>query len=152
LMKGEVAEVKKVEANKNASTRLDAIVRKLIGLFYYLDKNPIPNIDVESHRTSIKQIVGNQYDNFIKNLEPFKDELILETEVTYSNQKDILDNLNELMLNFEEDIVRGEFSTAMAELAQAERNKDNTNVNELVKRIDILTKRTNELSKRRVSK
>ena len=152
LMKGEVAEVKKVEANKNASTRLDAIVRKLFGLFYYLDKNPIPNIDVDSHRTTIKQIVGNRYDNFIKNLEPFKDELILETEVTYSNQKDILDNINELMLNFEEDIVRSEFADAMAELAQAERNKDNTNVNELIRRIDVLTKRTNELSKKRIKK
>jgi DNA primase len=152
LMKGEVAEVKKVEANKSASTRLDAIVRKLFGLFYYLDKNPIPNIDVDSHRTTIKQIVGNRYDNFIKNLEPFKDELILETEVAYSNQKDILDNLNELMLNFEEDIVRSEFADAMAELAQAERNKDNTNINELIRRIDILTKRTNELSKKRLKK
>jgi DNA primase len=152
LMKGEVAEVKKVEANKSASTRLDAIARKLFGLFYYLDKNPIPNIDVVSHRTTIKQIVGNRYDNFIKNLEPFKDELILEAEVAYSNQKDILDNLNELMLNFEEDIVRSEFATAMAELSQAERNKDATNINELIQRIDLLTKRTNELSKKRVKK
>lgn len=152
LMKGEVAEVKKVEANKNASTRLDAIARKLFGLFYYLDKNPIPNIDIDSHRTSIKQIVGNRYDNFIKNLEPFKDELILETEVTYSNQKDILDNLNELMLNFEEDIVRSEFANAMAELSQAERNKDSTVINELIRTIDVLTKRTNELSKKRVKK
>ena len=151
-MKGEVAEVKKVEANKNASTRLDAIARKLFGLFYYLDKNPIPNIDIDSHRTSIKQIVGNRYDNFIKNLEPFKDELILETEVTYSNQKDILDNLNELMLNFEEDIVRSEFANAMAELSQAERNKDSTVINELIRTMDVLTKRTNELSKKRVKK
>jgi len=152
LMKGDVVQVKKVDNLKSTTTRLDSIIRKLFGLLYYLDKNPIPNIDVDGHRTTIKKIVGNKYDSYISSLESFKDELVLEAEVAYSNQKDFTENLNELMFNLEEDIVRSEFSDAMALLAQAERSKDTANMNELISRIDLLTKRTNELSKRKLKK
>jgi DNA primase len=156
-MKGSVApEVRSSNVPQSTTSRLDAISRKLFGLIYYLDKNPNPRIDIESHRTSIKSIAGESYDNLIKRIEPFKDELILETEITFSNlsenSNEVEKSLVELMLNFEEDIVRSEFSHAMSALGKAEREKDTVVRDELIKKIDLLTKKTNELSKRRQEK
>ncbi len=153
LMKGEVASVKKIEAQHTASTRHDAIVRKLFGLFYYLDKNPSPSIDVESLRTSIRTIAGENYDNLIKSIEPFKDELLLEAEVTFGlDVKGLQDDLNELMVNFEEDLIRKELGDAIEKLTRAEREKDKAHIEVLIQRIDLLTKKTNELLKRKIKK
>ena len=152
-MKGAVAEVRNVEQQKTALTRTDAITRKILSSLYYLDKNPIPGIDVDSHRASIKKIAGEKYDNLIHQMEPFKDELLLEAEVTFGsktvNAKDFEKDLNELIFNFEEDIVRQEFSESMDKLMKAERQKDEKNIVELTEKMSLLTKRMNELSKKK---
>lgn len=115
LMKGEVAQVRKEEEVKSSSTRIDAITRKLFSLFYYLQKNPESNLDVDSKIATIKQISGNKYDNLIRNIEPFKDELLLEAEITFgvAKGKDLSKALEELMINFEDDLIREEFSEIM---------------------------------------
>jgi DNA primase len=148
-----VAEVRNVEQMKTASTRLDAIVRKLFSSLYYLDKNPISGIDTDSHRATIKKIAGERYDNFIQQMEPLKNELLLEAEVTFGSGtisvKDFERDFNELVLNFEEDIVRQEFSESMDKLMSAERQKDDKNIAELTEKMCYLTKKMNELSKRK---
>ena len=68
-----------------------------------------------------------------------------------SRQKEITNALSELVLNFEEDMVRQEFATAMAELSMAERNKDSAHANELIKKCQVLSIRISELSKKKQS-
>ncbi|MDQ5893291.1 MAG: primase, partial [Patescibacteria group bacterium] len=151
-LKSVVAEVRKVEQMKTASTRLDAIVRKLFSSLYYLDKNPISGIDIDSHRATIKKIAGDRYDNLAQQMEPLKNELLLEAEVTFGSiaiVKDFERDLNELVFNFEEDIVRQEFSEAMDQLMKAERQKDDKNIAVLTEKMTVLTKRVNELSKKK---
>ncbi len=151
-MKGLVAEVQTAERQRTTSTRLDSITRKLFGLIYYIEKNSISGIDVNSHKTNIKNISGEKHDNLIKSIEPFKDELLLEAEVTFGSNadtKDLIKDFNELVLNFEEDIVRQDFSDAMAELAKAEREKDEIKGQELMKKCQVLSIRLSELSKKK---
>ncbi len=150
-MKGEVAQVAKAEVLKNTTSRLDSITRKLFGLLYYLEKNPISSIDVDSHRAIIKKIAGEKYDVLIRNVESSKDELLLEAEVTFGSSagNDLERGFNELLINFEDDVVREEFDKAMAELGASEREKDEKSVGELVKKMDVLTKRINELASKR---
>ena len=151
-VKGLVSEVKTAEKLRSTSSRLDSITRKLFGLIYYLEKNSISGIDVDSHKTNIKNISGDRYNNLINSIEPFKDELLLEAEVTFGSSDVITDNknlvkdLNELLLNFEEDIVRQEFSTAMSELAKSEREKDEIRGQELMMKCQKLSKRLSELA------
>lgn len=130
LMKGEVAEVRKEENQKNDSSRLDAISRKLFGLFYFLQKNPDSNIDVNSYIESVKKIARERYDNLIKNTDPYKDELLLEAEITFGQRKDLKKELDELMINFEDDLVREEFS----EIMKSGKPNDPTRLSELIKR------------------
>ncbi len=150
-LNGLVAEVRMAEKLKATTTRLDSIIRKLFGLIYYLEKNNIPGIDAKSHLTSIKNISGERYENIIKSIEPHKDELLLEAEVTFSlDNNNLASDLNELLLNFEEDIVRQEFSETMSELAKSEREKDDQKGQDLMKKCQILSIRLSELAKRRI--
>lgn len=148
-MKGETAEVKEIEQLKTASNRLDVIVRKIFGLLYYTEKNPIQGIDVTIYKDSISRIVGDKYQTILNSVEGFKDELLLEAEVMFSDSKDLKNNLDELMFNLEEDFIRQEFAESMAELSKAERNKDEAKSTELMKKCQTLSIRISELSKRK---
>lgn len=151
-LKGLVDEVQKVEKLRTITNRLDSITRKLFGLIYYIEKNPIPEINVDDQMINIKKISGNRYENLIKSVSPFKDELLLEAEVTLGsnvNKKDVIKDFEELILNFEEDIVRKDFGEAMSELAEAEREKDDQKGQELIKKCQILSVRLSELSMKR---
>jgi DNA primase len=148
---------KKIETKQNSSSRIDAISRKLFGLIYYLDKNPIKGIDIDGYKTTIKNLTKEK-ENLIKNIEAFKDELLLEAEVIYgSNEKESVNNgvklfrevLEELVVNFEEDIIRHDFAKAMSDLAKAERDKDEKRAEELLKKCQSLSKRISELSKQK---
>lgn len=129
-LKGEIAQVVKAEISKNTASRLDSIARKLFGLLYYLEKNPISTIDVDSHRATIKNIAGEKYETLIKNTEPLKFELLLEAEITFGSDisiKDLERGLNELMINFEDDLIREEFAEAMKLAIPSEENNDKLN-------------------------
>ena len=138
LIKNDIVQVKKEEQIKNNSSRLDAITRKLFGLFYYLEKNPDLGLDVDSNIATIKQISGEKYNSLIKNIEPFKDELLLETEITFGTSRENIKDLKnilhqaltELMINFEDDIVREEFAEVMKSGIPSDQDK----LNRLMKR------------------
>lgn len=142
-------------------TRLDRISRKLFGLLAYLRdrsttvvadaKAPATApIDVDSIYASIKIIAGaERYDNLIRQIEPLKSELVLEAEVFFGSEKDIQKHIDELLLNFEEDIIKQDFSAAMAELARIEKTADRTAVETLMKHCQALGVRLSQISQKR---
>lgn len=126
--------------------RLDMISRKLFGLLAYLDQKQDTTIDTEGIRASIKRIASDErYHNIIKELEPFKNELILEAEVKYGG-KDLERHIDELILNFEEDILKEDLAYTIVELEKAEK-KDKAD--QLAKKCDLLAKRIDEISRKR---
>lgn len=145
-MKTEVQEVKNVEKQRNISSQLDSITRKLLGLLYFLDKNPNPNIDVDSHRTTIKNITKDKYDNLILSVEPYREELLIEAEVTYGTGADFDKELGELLINFEDNIIREEFAEVMKSGVASEINS--LRLNDLIKRRSDLEKKKQNLFKK----
>lgn len=131
--------------------RLDMISRKLFGLLAYLEQKKDTGIDTEGIRASIKRIASDErYHNIIKDLEPYTHELILEAEIFFGNDKKIGRHADELLLNFEEDILRQDLSKAMTEMSQAEKNKGTEEFkNDLMKRCQALALRISEISKKR---
>ncbi len=142
-MENEVKEIKEVEKQKNNSSRLDFISKKLFGLIFYLEKNPISDIDIEIYKNNIKEILGEKYKDFMSKMEIFKDELILEAEVTFGDPKDLKKDLKELMINFEDDLIREEFSEAMKTPDSLKENSQR--LNDLIKRRSDLEKRKQNL-------
>ncbi len=144
-LKPEIAFVQSTEKLQSATSRLDVITRKLFGLLYYLEKNPIFSIDVDSHKVTIKTLVGEKYDNLIKSTEPFKDELLLEAEVRFgSNEDDLQKDLDELLINFEEDLIKEEFNELMKSTNAGEKN--NEKLTNLIKRRNQLEDKKAKIS------
>ncbi len=134
--------------------RLDMISRKIFGLLAYLDRQK--STDTDGIRAAIKSIVGESgYNNLIKEMEPFKNELTLEAEILFGSSIEkgnlnIKRHMDELLLNFEEDVLRQKLSLAMAELSQLEKNKGSEEGKEdLMKKCQILATQLNEVSKKR---
>jgi DNA primase len=132
--------------------RLDMISRKLFGLLAYLVKTG-NTIDTEGTYASMKRIAGDErYHNLIESFKPFNDELTLEAEIFFGEkkQKDLQGHADELLLNFEEDILRQDLSKAMTEMSQAERAHSSEAVmQDLLARCNTLAKRISEISKQR---
>ncbi len=129
--------------------RLDMISRKLFGLLAYLDQKGDTGIDTEGIRASIKRIATEErYHNLIQGLESSKDDLIFDAEryFVHNKTKDLQRHTDELLLNFEEDVLRGDFAHIMAELGKVE---SKTQADELAKKCDLLAKRIDEISKKR---
>ncbi|HEY4503598.1 MAG TPA: toprim domain-containing protein, partial [Candidatus Paceibacterota bacterium] len=146
------------EVNKNGIvsdiaqvSRLEHITRKLFGLLAYLDQKQSKN-DNENIRVSIKRIAGDErYNNLIRDIEPYKNELILEAEILFGqNNHNWQYHVDELLLNFEEDVLRQDLSKAILELSQAEKIKSSEDSKDnLIKRCQMLALRISEISKKR---
>jgi DNA primase len=133
-------------------SRLDMISRKLFGLLAYLRAQP-NGLDVSGLDSTIRRLAGEErYHNLIQELEPFKDELMLEAEVFFGQDKGskLQQHADELLLNFEEDIVRRDLTSSMNELSKAEKSKATDNEKqELMKKCQVLTLRLREISGKR---
>src|ERR1035437_5558707 len=130
--------------------RLDIIARKLFGLLTFAEKNAekFP-LDPKEYYKQIHEITGDEYEKILGEIEPFKDELVLEAEITYGDGHDIGKELAELMINFEEDILKKKMSEAMNSLAAAEREKNAEKSNAAAKLCHELSKKLVEVGKRR---
>jgi hypothetical protein len=144
-------------------SRLDVISRKLFGLLAYLDREQ--TFDTRGTYATIKAVAGDErYNNLIHTIEPVKNELILEAELFFgkttetdaekstSDSTKIQKDIAELLLNFEEDIVREDFAKTMAELTRLEKDAGtgfNAAAEELMKKCQVLSLRVAELAKKR---
>lgn len=147
-------------------SRLDKITRQLFGIIAYIDRNGM--LDAAGIRASVKAIAGEErYNNLIRESEPFQNELILEAEILFSNghngsQKYTLEEIvkkqiDELLVNFEEDIIKQDLTSAMNELSRLEKHKDATQSDIAQQRMETLMKmchqfalRLSEIAKKRV--
>ncbi len=141
-LKGDIVALRKVEELQINSNRLDSITRKLFGLIFFLDKNPMDNINVEKYKDSIKEIAGLRYNNLIRDIESHKDELLLEAEITFgSNNKGLEKDLHELLINFEDDLIREEFNEIKSDIHSEETFKKLNLLNK--RRVEIENKKKN---------
>jgi len=157
LQKSEVKEVRAVELVQVMTTRLDSISRKLFGLLLYLEKNTVKDFEVENIKKNLETVVGiERFSDLIRHSDVSRDELLLESEIFYGKVEDdknwhnkIKGDLDELLVNFEEDIIRQEFAEIMAKLALAEKDKDEAKAGEFIKKCQELSIRISQLSKRK---
>ena len=129
-------------------SRLDIISRKLFGLLAYLAREQV--FDVEGYYASIRNSAGTErYDNLIHKSESSKDELILEAEIFFGtaeiirkNEHSIKKTLDELVLNFEEDIVKGDLASAMSVMSKHQNDTVfEASINTLIKKVAEIDKR-----------
>jgi DNA primase len=146
----------RISANAELS-HLDIIAKELFGLLAYLGREKI--LDVEGYYASVKTIAGDvRYHNLIASFEPSKDELAFKAEFFFGSTTDVRDDksesalrrkVDEIILNFEEQIVRDDLARAMGRLPKVIESHDQTLSETLHKEIQELITKKSDIDRRR---
>lgn len=137
-------------------SHLDVIAKELFGLLAYLSREKI--LDVEGYYASVKKIAGDvRYNNLIADFEPSKDELAFKAELFLGSAVNVRDDektlrkkVDEIILNFEEQIVRDNLAAAMGRLSkhihdEAMNEALNMEIRELIEKKTDIDKRRSRL-------
>lgn len=128
--------------------RIDIVERRLFGLILLMEKEKVA--EAQGYRDTMRKIAGESYASREKNILSISKDLIFEAETFYgTNPEHYKKHANELMVNFEEDIIGEELVMTMQELREAEKIKDSKRVGELAKKCQVLSIRKAEVAKKR---
>lgn len=140
--------VKQVKAEMQP--RKGSIERALFGIIYWQEKQSSSVINVLDIRSALGNIIGNdRVKQLEKELEPVKEELIFQAEVSYQQSPHIKQHTDEFVRNLKEEYLKEEFGEAMRELGVAERAKDYGKVAELLKKCQEVSLKLRKLSEER---
>ncbi len=137
-------------ADKEVLKRKNYVERRLFGILFWQEEEKEKLIDTTKLRVALVGVLGDE--NLVKALEeqkPFREELIFEAESYYGEKANIERDVEELVINLTEDILRERFVILMRELDQAEKAKDEKNTQRLLTECQSVTARLAELSESR---
>lgn len=140
--------VKQVKAE--TQPRKGSIERALFGIIYWQEKQFSAVINVLDIRSALGTIIGTErVKQLEKELEPVKEELIFQAEVSYQQSPHIKQHTDEFVRNLKEEYLKEEFGEAMRDLGIAERAKDYGKVAELLKKCQEVSLKLRKLSEER---
>jgi DNA primase len=140
-------------------SRLDIISRKLFGLLAYLAREK--TLDTDGFYAAIKTVAGDErYNNLIQATTPSLDELTLEAELFFASADDALEGtekhkvrlqkiIDEMLLNFEEDILKEDFAATMGAIGRLEKTAKQSDAQVLMEKCNTLSQRLADISKKR---
>ena len=138
--------------------RIDLVERQIFGIIFSMEKinegkaagEKVSSSKVDEYRDQLKKIAGDSYVERLARAEAIKSDLIFEAEEYFGADEKLWErHANELILNFEEDILNADLFKTMGDLRVAEKAGDQNTVIELVKKCQVLSIRKAEILKRR---
>lgn len=130
--------------------RKNYIERRLCGILFWQEGEEDKIIDVDKLRIALTVILGDSdFVHKLKNFEADKEELIFEAESYYGDKDHLQKEIEELLLNLEEDILREKFVLMMNELHQAEEDKDEKRTKELLTACQEISVKLSQISQKR---
>jgi DNA primase len=136
----EKEEIREAKDTQKTIFRKDYIERRLLGIALWQKSLPEPAIDYKSIFHKLK----DAYDKY----ESAKEDLIFEAEIFYENDENLKRNVTEMTLSLEEEKINEELGKKMLELRHS---KDEEKGKELLKEINELNKKKEEIKNGRLS-
>jgi len=134
--------------NPIIKNRRQMIEERIFGLLFW--RLGLANkFDIEAFQEDLKNLLGAE--NFaikIKEYEKVKNRLALEAELLYSDEDKLELELNDLKLNFKEELLRDELQRIMPEVKLAEQSGDSVMLAEKLKKCQELLKEINIIKKK----
>jgi DNA primase len=117
------------------------IERRLLGIIFWQESLPHPDVDIASLKGEIAKRVGQEYfEKLVTLLEVEKEVLIFEAESYYASAEKLSGDIVELLDNLYDDVLRGRLARLLAELSHAEMVKDQELSSRLSQEIQVLHK------------
>ena len=142
--------IKQSTAPPEVKNRKSYIERRLFGVIFWQEKLVEPHVDVTKLRATLVMIAGVKYiHELLEEFTPLAEEMIFEAESYYGEKEALTRELTELIINFEEDVLREQFVKVMRELGEAEREKDKEKSEKLLATCQDISQKLAEISKRK---
>lgn len=128
---------------KSKTNRKNNIERRLYGILLLLKKgNKSEDFGVIQN---IESVLGKDISNIYKDEE---EAIIFEAESLYGEEKKILDNAEDLILNLKEERLKNNLTKCMNQIGDPDVKKDKQKTEDIMKKIKGLTEEINEVRKK----
>ena len=148
----EKEEIKNADKLENKVFRKDYIERRLLGIILWQKKIAKPIIDVERITKELANIFNIKEDVLFGKFKDDKEDLIFEAEVFYGGDVSLEKDVLELLDNLKEEYLKEILFKKMQELHISEIKKDNKGSVEILKEINEINKKIQEIKNGRLNK
>lgn len=143
----------KVEEQKSETStvieflRKDFILKRLIGIFFWQNSLIDKKLDVNLLLEKMLIILNIEENELINQFVELKEDLIYEAEVFYSDNDNLLIEVNELLISLEEEFLKNLLTKKMAELDFLEKNKNKESLDKVLKDYQEIINKIESLKK-----
>jgi len=145
-LKHEIKDIKEVEKN---IFRKDNILRRLLGIILWQKSLTKKTIDFENILKEIADTLNITKECVLERTKDNKEDLIFEAEVFYGKDVDLNKDVRELINNFKEEYLKEELFYKMQELHISETEKDKLKSIEILKEINIINNKIQDIKNSR---
>jgi DNA primase len=147
---GETSQGKSLPKEEEGQVKRSSVERRLVGAAIWLEEEKKSDEAIRL-RARIVSIAGEDYvRDMFKMSDSEKSELLFEIEAYYGDAERLSRDLEELLSNFEEDVLKERFTICMQELQKAEEGKDEKRVEELLAKCHAITAELTALAKKKL--
>ncbi|MFA6315095.1 MAG: DNA primase [Candidatus Paceibacterota bacterium] len=142
-------DINKMGSVPQTKSRFNLVERRMIGLLFLMEAIQDPSLD--RYTKTIKDISGDSYKDLRDRMEKDRNDIVFEAESFFGTETSKWPvHMDELILNFEEDLLNQSLIEAMGQLRQAERENNKGLVEEWAKKCQAMSVRKAELNKKRL--
>ncbi|HPS21656.1 MAG TPA: DNA primase [Candidatus Paceibacterota bacterium] len=141
------------EAKKSGSTifKKDYIEKRLLGIIFWQEIQKDQKIDVKKIFEKTAIVLDSSEDSLRETFKDSIEDLIFEAEIFYGNGEKLNREVDELILNLEEECLKEKLSKKMQELRIFEEKKEQTNAMNVLKEINDINKKIQEIKNGRLT-
>ena len=129
------------------TSRKDRIARKVVGLIFWQETLDESSLDLPALTEQVKKLGDPVAGALLATEGDARKDLIFEAEVQYEGAKDLVREANELVRNFEEELLRVRLEDTMHELKRAEHGGKEGDARTLWEKFRDLSAKLNHLKK-----
>ena len=151
-LKSENKGIEEMVGKKERIFRKDYILRKLLGIIFWQKTLKEKKIDTDQVLKEIAEIFNKMPEEVLTGIKENKEDLIFEAEVFYGEGAFIEKDVTELLFNLREEYLKEELSHKIKELHLYEENKNTEKVAEVLKEVNAINNKIQNIKNSRLSK
>lgn len=151
-LQNEKEEIKEATKSPDVLLKKDYIIRKLFGIAIWQRNLKESNVEPETILEELAEILGKPKENLLEEIKDKEGDLVFEAEIFYGGGADLKKDVEEMMSNLREELLKDELEKKMWELHKAEENKDKERSAQILKECQVLNSKIQNIKNGRLKK
>jgi len=150
--KYENKEIKEVQKIESTIFKKDYIERRLLGIIFWQKTLKEQKIDILKLQNEVFEILNVNEEELREKLKDSLEDLIFEAEVFYGQDVDLEKEIPELIFNLREEFLKEKLFKKMQELRMMEEKKDSVGAKQILKEINDISSKIQDIKNSRSKK